>query len=101
MYQNYYILISLQKLNALHKIDYKFHYKRNFFGYRGNEINDLSNVNYVFLGGGTGNERLLPENLTIIGDLNKKCKENNYKNIEIYNTTVKEKKRRKHKKNIE
>ncbi len=70
------------------KIDYKFHYKRNFFGFRGNEINDLSNVNYVFLGGSTGNERFLPENLTIIGNLNKKFKENNFKNIEIYNASV-------------
>jgi len=55
----------------INNVDYKYYYKRNFYGFRGKEINKLKDINYVFLGGSTGNEKFLPENLTIVGLLNK------------------------------
>ena len=64
--ENYEIILNNQK--------YKFTYKRNFYGFRGEEIKDLSDIKYVFLGGSTGNERLLPEELTIVGKINSKFK---------------------------
>ena len=67
--------------------EYKFIYKRNFYGFRGEEIKDLSKIKYVFLGGSTGNERFLPENLTIVGKLNQKFI-NNKKKIKIINASV-------------
>lgn len=72
----------------LNKQNYKFRYKRNFYGFRGEEIEDLSKVKYVFLGGSTGNERLLPEQLTIVGKINSNFKNNNFKKIHIYNASV-------------
>ncbi|MFL2886943.1 MAG: SGNH/GDSL hydrolase family protein [Candidatus Pelagibacter sp.] len=66
---------------------YKYIYKRNFYGFRGEEIQNLENIKYVFLGGSTGNERLLPENLTIVGRLNYLLEKKN-KNIQIINGSV-------------
>ena len=60
--ENYEIKLNKQK--------YKFKYKRNFYGFRGEEVEDLSEIKYVFLGGSTGTERLLPEELTIVGKIN-------------------------------
>lgn len=68
--------------------NYKFVYKRNFYGFRGKEFTNLSKIKYVFLGGSTGNERFLPEDLTIVGKLNLKFKKNNYKKIHVYNASV-------------
>tara|TARA_B100001057_G_scaffold487075_1_gene569232 strand:- start:170 stop:1195 length:1026 start_codon:yes stop_codon:yes gene_type:complete len=68
--------------------EYKFYYKRNFHGFRGEEIKNLSKINYVFLGGSTGNERFLPEELTIIGNLNNIFKKNNDSEIFIHNASV-------------
>ena len=87
--ENYEIQLNSQK--------YKFTYKRNFYGFRGEEIEDLSKVKYVFLGGSTGNERLLPEELTIVGKINSKFKANNFKKIHIYNASVDGKSLRGHK----
>ena len=62
---------------------YKFFYKRNFYGFRGEEV-DPKNIKIVFLGGSTGNQRVTPENLTIVGLLNAKFNEDGY-NYKIYN----------------
>ena len=62
---------------------YRFFYKRNFYGFRGEEV-DPKNIKIVFLGGSTGNQRVTPENLTIVGLLNIKLNEDGY-NFKIYN----------------
>ena len=91
--ENYEILLNNQK--------YKFTYKRNFYGFRGKEIKNLSNIKYVFLGGSTGNERMLPEELTIVGKINSKLKTNNFNKIHIYNASVDGKSLRGHKNDFE
>ena len=74
--QNYYETIHDEK-------KYKFYYKRNFYGFRGEEA-DPKNIKIVFLGGSTGNQRVTPENLTIVGLLNTKFNKDDY-NFKIYN----------------
>jgi lysophospholipase L1-like esterase len=64
-----------RNINELYKIkiydnDYQFEYKRNSNGFRSSKSDELSKIKYVFLGGSTGNERFLPEDLTIVGKLN-------------------------------
>ena len=66
--------------------NYNFYYKRNYWGFRGEEF-DPSNVKIIFEGGSTGNQRYTPENLTIVGLINKKLKSNNY-NLNIYNAST-------------
>ena len=65
------------------KKKYRFFYKRNFYGFRGEEV-DPKDIKIVFLGGSTGNQRVTPENLTIVGLLNTKLNEDGY-NFKIYN----------------
>ena len=65
---------------------YTFYYKRNFYAFRGDEF-DPSDVEVVFEGGSSGNERFIPEEYTIIGNLNKYFKENNSEII-IYNAST-------------
>ena len=48
---------------------YDFIYKRNYYGFRGEEI-DPKDIKTVFLGGSTADERYKPENQTITGYLN-------------------------------
>ncbi len=91
--ENYEIKLKNQK--------YKFTYKRNFYGFRGEEIDDLSDIKYVFLGGSTGNERLLPEELTIVGKINSKFETDNLKKIHIYNASTDGKSLRGHKNDFE
>ena len=67
------------------KKEYKFFYKRNFYGFRDEQIENLNKINYIFLGGSTGNERFLPQNLTIVGKLNKKFEN---EKIKIINASV-------------
>jgi hypothetical protein len=62
---------------------YKFYYKRNFYGFRGDDV-DPKNMKIIFLGGSTGNQRVTPENLSIVGLLNDQLKNNGY-NFKIYN----------------
>ena len=62
-------------------------YKRNFYGFRGNEIDDLSKIKIVFVGGSTGNERFLIEKDTIVGRLNYFLSKNNYTS-KIYNASI-------------
>ena len=64
-----------RNINELYKItidnsNYQFEYKRNSNGFRSSKNEELSNIKHVFLGGSTGNERFLPEELTIVGKLN-------------------------------
>ena len=65
---------------------YTVYYKRNFYAFRGDEF-DPSDVEIVFEGGSSGNERFTPEEYTIIGNLNKYFKENNSEII-IYNAST-------------
>lgn len=62
-------------------------YKRNFYGFRGDEIKDLSKIKIVFVGGSTGNEKFLNERDTIVGRLNYLLSKNNYK-FKIYNASI-------------
>ena len=66
--------------------NHNFYYKRNYWGFRGEEF-DPSNVKVIFEGGSTGNQRYTPENLTIVGLINKKLKSNNY-NLNVYNAST-------------
>ena len=61
----------------------KFFYKRNFYGFRGDDVNP-KDMKIIFLGGSTGNQRVTPENLTIVGLLNSKLNKDGY-NLKIYN----------------
>ena len=65
------------------KIKYKFYYKRNFYGFRGNEV-DPKDIKIVFLGGSTGNQKFTPEDLTIVGLLNSKFEKDQF-DFKIYN----------------
>ena len=61
----------------------KFFYRRNFYGFRGEDV-DPKDMKIIFLGGSTGNQRVTPENLTIVGLLNSKLHKDGY-NFKIYN----------------
>ena len=65
---------------------YKFFYKRNFYGFRGDEFNP-NDVKIVFQGGSTGNERFTPEEYTIVGLLNQKFKSDQI-DLKIYNAST-------------
>lgn len=71
--------------SKIYNDEYKYYYKRNFYGFRGDEFNPRD-VEIVFQGGSTGNEKLLPEEMTIVSLLNKKFKEDNI-SITIYNAS--------------
>ena len=66
--------------------EYKFFYKRNFYGFRGDEF-DPNDVKIVFEGGSTGNQRFTPEDYTIVGLLNQKFKSEQI-NLKIYNAST-------------
>ena len=57
---------------------YNFLYKRNYHGFRGDEI-DPSKIEAVILGGSTTDERFLPEEFTITENLNILLKRRGYK----------------------
>ena len=65
---------------------YNFLYKRNIYGFRGDE-HDPSKIKIVFLGGSTGNERFIPQELTIVGKVNTYLKDKNFK-YKIHNASV-------------
>ena len=50
-------------------IQYDFYYKRNYHGFRGEEI-DPSKIKAVIIGGSTTDERYKPEKFTITNNLN-------------------------------
>ena len=77
--QNYYETIHDEKT-------YKFYYKRNFYGFRGEDV-DPKNMKIIFLGGSTGNQRVTPESLSIVGLLNEKIKKDGY-DFQIYNAST-------------
>ena len=66
--------------------EYSFFYKRNFYGFRGDEFNP-EDVKIIFNGGSTSNQRYTPEKLTIVGQLNKKLNEDKI-NLKIYNAAT-------------
>ena len=55
-----------------------FIYKRNYHGFRGEEI-DPSKIEAVFIGGSTADERYKPLELTISGNINTLLEEKGYK----------------------
>ena len=68
------------------KKKYDFFYKRNYWGFRGEEF-DPKNVKVIFEGGSTGNQRFTPEELTIVGLINQKLKNSNF-SINIFNAST-------------
>ena len=78
--------INVQREMILNNTKIKHYYKRNFYGFRGEEF-DPKNVKIIFEGGSTGNEEMLPEELTIVGNINKLFKKDKL-NIKIYNAST-------------
>ena len=66
--------------------EYKYIYKRNYFGFRGEEISP-EKIEAVIIGGSTTDERYKPEEFTITGYLNKNLKENGI-DIKIINAGI-------------
>ena len=66
--------------------EYSFFYKRNFYGFRGDEFNP-EDVKIIFNGGSTSNQRYTPEKLTLVGQLNKKLTKDKI-NFKIYNAAT-------------
>ena len=65
---------------------YDFIYKRNYYGFRGEEI-DPKDIKAVFLGGSTADERYKPENQTITGYLNEFLRKKN-SSLKIINAGI-------------
>ena len=65
---------------------YNFVYKRNYYGFRGEEI-DPSEIEAVIVGGTIVAERDKPEEFTITGNLNSLLKERGY-NFKIINAGI-------------
>jgi len=65
---------------------YTFLYKRNSYGFRGEE-HDPSKIRIAFLGGSTGNEQYTPQELSIVGRVNTFLKSKNFK-YKIHNASV-------------
>jgi len=78
--------INWQTTSSFDEKEYNFSYKRNFWGFRGEEFNP-KDVKVIFEGGSTGNQRFTPQNLTIVGLLNESFKNLNY-NLKIHNATT-------------
>ncbi len=86
-----YLMRSERQKNETYEVihnnqKYKFNYKRNFYGFRGEEI-DPSEIDIVFEGGSTGNQKFTPEELTIVGLLNEKLKKTNLE-LKIINAST-------------
>ena len=67
-------------------IQYDYFYKRNYHGFRGEEINP-SQIEAVMIGGSTTDERYKPSELTIAENLNVLLKKNGY-NFKITNAGI-------------
>jgi len=78
--------INWQTTSSFDEKEYNFSYKRNFWGFRGEEFNP-KDVKVIFEGGSTGNQRFTPQNLTIVGLLNESFKNLNY-NLKIHNAST-------------
>lgn len=77
--------------NQLYEVEhngekYVFRYKKNYYGFRGEEI-DPEKIKIFFLGGSHGNEKYKPEELTIVGRLNEYLANNREEKIKIYNAS--------------
>ncbi len=70
----------------LNEKKYLVTYKRNYYGFRGEEV-DPSKIKVIFEGGSTGNQKFLPENYTIVGQLNSFLS-NDKINTKIYNAST-------------
>ena len=78
--------VNWQSTSSFYGKTYKFFYKRNFWGFRGEEFNP-EDVKVIFEGGSTGNQRFTPEKLSIVGLLNDNFENLNH-NIKIYNAST-------------
>ena len=78
--------INWQTSSTFSGKEYNFFYKRNFWGFRGEEI-DPKNIKIIFEGGSTGNQRYTPEQFTIVGLLNDKFNSLNHE-IKIFNAST-------------
>ena len=65
--------INWQTTSSFNGQNYNFFYKRNYWGFRGDEF-DPKNVKISFEGGSSGNQGITPENYTIVGLLNARLK---------------------------
>ena len=75
--------INWKTVSNFNNKEYNFYYKRNFYGFRGEEF-DPSQVKIIFQGGSTANQRFTPEEFTIVGRLNEKFTKDKI-NIKIFN----------------
>ena len=74
-------------VNFWHKgTEYNYIYKRNYHGFRGEEI-DPSQIEAVIIGGSTTDERYKPNEFTITHNLNSLLKKNGY-NFKIINAGI-------------
>ena len=71
---------------SYNNIKYDYIYKRNYHGFRGDEI-DPSLIKAVIIGGSTTDERYKPEKLTITNNLNSLLKKKGY-NFKITNAGI-------------
>ncbi len=78
--------INWQTTSIFNEKKYDFYYKRNYWGFRGDEF-DPNDVKIIFEGGSTGNQRYTPEELTIVGLVNKEFKSLNH-DIKIFNAST-------------
>ncbi len=65
---------------------YVFEYKRNYYGFRGEEI-PLEQISAVLVGGSTADERYKPEEFTITEVVNKEIS-NDISNIKLFNAGI-------------
>ena len=65
---------------------YEYNYKRNYHGFRGDDIKP-SNIEAIIMGGSVIDERYKPDKFTITGYLNRNLKKNNY-NLIITNAGI-------------
>ena len=66
--------------------EYNYIYKRNYYGFRGEEM-DPSKIEAVIIGGSTTDERYKPQEMTITNNLNTLLKKNGY-NFQIINAGI-------------
>ena len=78
--------INWQTKSYFNGREYDFYYKRNYWGFRGEEFNP-NEVKIIFEGGSTGNQRYTPEKYTIVGLLNEKFHSLNH-DIKIFNAST-------------
>ena len=71
---------------TFNKQTYDFTYKRNYHGFRGDEIK-LKDIKALMIGGSTADERYKPEELTIVGLLNQKFLDNSI-DLKIINAGI-------------